>query len=75
MQPAYFASKTISLQPALSACRRPTPTCCRAVSRVQARFNAFVRTFKESGTDEEPKYMQLLQEVGASPGRQSRAAH
>lgn len=75
MQPACLVSNTTSLQLALSACRRPAPTCCRAVSRVQARFNAFVRTFKESGTDEEPKYMQLLQEVGASPGRQSSAAH
>lgn len=36
-----------------------------SVSRVQARFNAFVRTFKENGADEEAKYMQLLQEVRA----------
>ncbi|PSC67965.1 DNA replication licensing factor MCM4 [Micractinium conductrix] len=36
-----------------------------SVSRVQARFNAFVRTFKEAGTDDEPKYMRLLQETRA----------
>jgi len=47
-----------------SAAAPPAPL--PAVSRVQARFNAFVRTFKESGTDEEPKYMQLLQEVGGA---------
>jgi hypothetical protein len=41
-----------------------------AVSRVQARFNAFIRTFKENGADEDCKYMQLLQEVrrGSSGG-------
>lgn len=49
----------------------PLCECCLpglppAVSRVQARFNAFVRTFKENGADEEAKYMQLLQEVGSS---------
>lgn len=39
--------------------------CLPAVSRVQARFNAFVRTFKEAeaGPEEEPKYLQLLTEV------------
>lgn len=43
---------------------RASPATPRgAVSRVQARFNAFIRTFKEAGTDEEPKYMQLLLEV------------
>ena len=40
----------------------------RAVSRVQARFNAFIRTFKEHGADEDYKYMQLLQEVRAGSG-------
>jgi hypothetical protein len=35
-----------------------------AVSRVQARFNAFIRTFKENAADADYKYMQLLQEVG-----------
>lgn len=44
--------------PVFALCR-----VCAAVSRVQARFNAFVRTFKEAGTDDEPKYMRLLQEV------------
>lgn len=34
-----------------------------AVSRVQARFNAFIRTFKEHATDEGYKYMMLLEEV------------
>lgn len=36
-----------------------------SVSRVQARFNAFIHTFKELGTDEDYKYMQLLQETRA----------
>ncbi|KAI3438606.1 hypothetical protein D9Q98_001029 [Chlorella vulgaris] len=36
-----------------------------SVSRVQARFNAFIRTFKEHGTDDDYKYMQLLQETRA----------
>ena len=49
------------------ACCHPTRSLCHcaAVSRVQARFNAFIRTFKELGTDEDYKYMQLLQEVRA----------
>lgn len=34
-----------------------------AVSRVQARFNAFIRTFKEHATDDGYKYMMLLEEV------------
>lgn len=34
------------------------------MSRVQARFNAFIRTFKENAADADYKYMQLLQEVG-----------
>jgi DNA replicative helicase MCM subunit Mcm2 (Cdc46/Mcm family) len=34
-----------------------------SVSRVQARFNAFIRTFKENAADADYKYMQLLQEM------------
>lgn len=33
-----------------------------SVSRIQSRFNVFVREFKEEG-EEEPKYLRLLQEV------------
>ena len=35
-----------------------------SVSRIQSRFNVFVREFKEEG-EEEPKYLRLLQEVRA----------
>lgn len=46
-------------------CRATCPALApgHAVSRVQARFNAFVRTFKEHATDEGYKYMMLLEEV------------
>ena len=43
----------------------PPPASPVAVSRVQARFNAFIRSFKDNGADVDCKYMQLLQEVGA----------
>ncbi|KAL4445821.1 hypothetical protein ABPG77_009020 [Micractinium sp. CCAP 211/92] len=36
-----------------------------SVSRVQARFNAFIRTFKEHATDDGYKYMMLLEETRA----------
>ena len=59
--PAHSRAEARLPAPAAPAAAAPPPP--PAVSRVQARFNAFVRTFKEHGTDEEPKYMQLLQEV------------
>eukprot|EP00887_Chlorella_sp_A99_P000983 scaffold5.g983.t1 len=34
-----------------------------SVSRVQARFSAFIRTFREQPGDPEPKYLRLLQET------------
>ena len=34
-----------------------------SVSRVQSRFNAFVRSFRDRPDEAEPKYMQLLVEV------------
>jgi DNA replication licensing factor MCM4 len=36
-----------------------------SVARVQSRFNAFVRTFRERPTDPEPKYLCLLAETRA----------
>jgi DNA replication licensing factor MCM4 len=36
-----------------------------SVSRIQSRFNAFIRTFRESSDEIEPKYMQLLTETRA----------
>lgn len=36
-----------------------------SVSRVQNRFNAFIRTFRESEDELEPKYVQLLTETRA----------
>ena len=47
----------------------PPPPCLLcllgAVSRVQSRFSAFINTFREEPSDLEPKYTQLLREVGA----------
>lgn len=49
---------------------------------MQARFNAFIRTYRETGAsmDDEPKYLRLLQEVsggalGGEGGRQGSWMH